>query len=67
MISFFWRKRWGYDEDGNVHYTHPIRGVVENTSKALTMFDGITYAKGASVIKMLIYLIGEDNFSKACS
>lgn len=66
MISFFWRKQWGYETDGNIHYTHPIRGPVEHTDCALTRFDGITYAKGASVIKMLIYLIGEDNFSRAC-
>lgn len=58
MISFFWRKKWGYEEDGIVGYSHPIRGEVESADKVMALFDGITYAKGASVIKNLIYLIG---------
>jgi aminopeptidase N len=59
MISFFWRKLWGYEEDASKHFTHPVRGLVANTDLVLILFDGITYAKGASIIKMLIYLIGE--------
>ena len=31
---------------------------------AFTLFDGITYAKGAGVLKQLVALVGESNFSK---
>ncbi len=44
------RKGWGYLEDKRVT-THPIACEVENTSKADSIFDGITYAKGAAVLK----------------
>ena len=37
--------------------------MVENTSTADSIFDGITYSKGASVLKQLYYLIGHDRFS----
>lgn len=32
---------------------------------AESIFDGITYSKGAATMKQLMYLIGEENFSKA--
>lgn len=56
------RKAWGYLEDQR-STTHPIACVVENTSKADSIFDGITYSKGAAVLKQLYYLIGHDRFS----
>lgn len=43
--------------------THPIACTVENTSKADSIFDGITYSKGAAVLKQLYYLIGHERFS----
>lgn len=49
-VLFNTRKSWGYREDQMVT-THPIAGGVENTEKAETIFDGITYSKGASVMK----------------
>ena len=58
------RKAWGYQEDERNSSTHPIRGVVENTDVAASIFDGITYAKGAAVIKQLMFLVGEAGFSK---
>ena len=60
------RKAWGYTEDQAIT-THPIAGEVSNTSKADSIFDGITYSKGASVLKQLYFLIGHDNFSKNIS
>ena len=36
-----------------------------NTSVAESIFDGITYSKGAATMKQLFYLMGEENFSKA--
>lgn len=66
MLSFFNRKVWGYAEDELVT-THPIRSEVPNTLTAESIFDGITYSKGAATMKQLMYLIGEDAFSKALS
>ena len=57
------RKQWGYDEDERDSGTHPIRSEVPNTDVANNNFDGITYAKGAAVIKQLVFIIGEDNFA----
>ena len=54
-------KEWAYWEDQLVT-THPIEGVVANTNVAHTVFDGITYGKGASVLKQLHYYLGEDEF-----
>jgi len=63
---FFKRKGWGYDTD-QLRTTHPIAGQVLNTDQAETVFDGITYSKGAAIIKQLIHLIGRENFGKAMS
>lgn len=64
MLSFLTRKNWGYADDELVT-THPIRSPVADTFTAESIFDGITYAKGAATMKQLMYLIGEDSFSKA--
>jgi aminopeptidase N len=45
--------------------THPIRGAVANTSVADSIFDGITYSKGAATMKQLLFLMKEENFSAA--
>jgi aminopeptidase N len=66
MASFLQRKGWGYHEDQMIT-THPIRGKVENTSVADSIFDGITYSKGAATMKQLLYLMKEENFGKALS
>jgi aminopeptidase N len=54
-------KRWGYQADGR-STTHPISGVVPDTDATFYNFDGITYGKGASVIKQLVAEIGQDAF-----
>lgn len=63
MSAFLARKAWGYHEDQLVT-THPIAGEVANTVVAESIFDGITYSKGAATMKQLLLLMGEDNFSK---
>lgn len=55
-------KQWAYWEDQLVT-THPIEVPVEDTSAAFANFDGITYGKGASVLKQLAYYIGIDAFT----
>lgn len=54
-------KQWAYWEDQLVT-THPIELPVQDTDQAESNFDGITYGKGASVLKQLRFYIGEDEF-----
>jgi aminopeptidase N len=54
-------KLWAYDTDQLVT-THPIELEVATSTNAFTNFDGITYGKGASVLKQLPFLLGEENF-----
>lgn len=60
------RKGWGYRAD-QLATTHPIAGDVPNTEAAESIFDGITYAKGAASLRQLLSLMGEDAFSTAMS
>jgi aminopeptidase N len=58
---FMGTKSWAYREDQWVT-THSIELPVGTTDDAFTNFDGITYGKGASVLKQLGALLGEDVF-----
>ncbi|XP_028399989.1 glutamyl aminopeptidase-like [Dendronephthya gigantea] len=44
--------------------SHPITVDVENPADIATIFDGITYSKGASIIRMLSGFLGESVFQK---
>jgi aminopeptidase N len=55
------RKTWGYMQD-QLPTTHPIAADVPTLSEAIANFDGISYAKGASVLKQLAAYVGRDNF-----
>jgi aminopeptidase N len=55
------RKIWGYGQD-QLPSTHPIAGDVPTLSQAEANFDGISYAKGASVLKQLVAYVGRDAF-----
>ncbi len=54
-------KEWAYEED-SYSTNHPIQGEIRNTEEASTHFDGITYGKGAAVLKQLAFFVGEENF-----
>jgi len=54
-------KQWAYRTDDSVN-THAIELPVASTGEAMSNFDGITYGKGASVLKQLPYYLGEENF-----
>jgi aminopeptidase N len=54
-------KNWAYRQDQLVT-THPIAGQVADTDATYLNFDGITYGKGASVLKQLVAAIGMDGF-----
>ncbi|HRI52416.1 MAG TPA: aminopeptidase N, partial [Pseudomonadota bacterium] len=58
---FSGEKSWAYREDQLVT-THPIELAVADTDAARSIFDGITYGKGASVLKQLRYYLGADKF-----
>ncbi|MCU1671914.1 MAG: Aminopeptidase, partial [Frankiales bacterium] len=55
------RKAWGYSADQKPT-THPISGEVADNRTALLNFDGISYAKGASVLRQLMAWLGEEVF-----
>jgi len=54
-------KQWAYRTDKSVN-THAIELPVATTNDAMTNFDGITYGKGASVLKQIPKYLGEENF-----
>lgn len=56
-------KQWAYTSDQEVT-THAIELPVNTTSEAFSNFDGITYGKGASVLKQLPHYLGEENFRR---
>ncbi|WEK14367.1 MAG: aminopeptidase N [Candidatus Microbacterium phytovorans] len=55
------RKAWAYEQD-QLPTTHPIVADITDLEAAKLNFDGITYAKGASVLKQLVGFVGEDAF-----
>lgn len=59
------RKEWAYRQD-QLRTTHPIVADIVDLDAARQNFDGITYAKGASVLKQLVAFVGEDAFMDAC-
>ncbi|MFI6417909.1 aminopeptidase N [Streptomyces sp. NPDC050842] len=56
-------KTWAYRQD-QLPSTHPIMAEINDLEDVLVNFDGITYAKGASVLKQLVAYVGEDEFFK---
>ncbi|MEV4642870.1 aminopeptidase N [Actinoplanes sp. NPDC049548] len=55
------RKTWGYRQD-QLSSTHPVYCEMPDLEAVEVNFDGITYAKGASVIKQLVAYVGLDSF-----
>ncbi|MFT3889455.1 MAG: aminopeptidase N [Arachnia sp.] len=55
------RKAWAYLQD-QLSTTHPIAADMSDLEKVEQNFDGITYAKGASVLKLLVSFVGRDAF-----
>ncbi|NUR58442.1 MAG: aminopeptidase N [Catenulispora sp.] len=54
-------KTWGYRQD-QLPSTHPIVAEIRDLEDVMVNFDGITYAKGASVLKQLVAWVGDDHF-----
>ena len=55
------RKAWAYAQD-QLPTTHPIVADIPDLEAAKANFDGITYAKGASVLKQLVAYVGWEAF-----
>ncbi|HEY0699921.1 MAG TPA: aminopeptidase N, partial [Micromonospora sp.] len=55
------RKNWGYRQD-QLSSTHPVYCEMPDLEAVEVNFDGITYAKGASVIKQLVAYVGIEPF-----
>ncbi len=54
-------KTWAYRQD-QMPSTHPIASDIRDIEDVEVNFDGITYAKGASVLKQLVAWVGKDEF-----
>jgi aminopeptidase N len=54
-------KAWAYRQD-QLPSTHPIAADIPDIDAVYVNFDGITYAKGAAVLKQLVAYVGRDNF-----
>jgi aminopeptidase N len=55
------RKTWGFAQD-RLPTTHPVATDAATLSEAIANFDGISYAKGAAVLRQLAGYAGEENF-----
>jgi aminopeptidase N len=54
-------KSWAYRQD-QLPSTHPIAADIPDLAAVEVNFDGITYAKGASVLKQLVAYVGLEHF-----
>ena len=60
-IGFLRRKEWGMKHD-QMPTTHPIRAEIKDLDDVESNFDGITYAKGAAVLRQLVTYVGREKF-----
>ncbi len=58
------RKRWAYFAD-RLPSSHPVAAAAPTLSAAIANFDGISYAKGASVLRQLAAYVGRPAFFSA--
>lgn len=54
-------KSWALNQD-QLPTTHPIVAPINDLNDTSVNFDGITYAKGASVLKQLVAYVGREQF-----
>ena len=54
-------KWWAYSQD-QLPTTHPIVAEIRDFDDVQVNFDGITYAKGASVLRQLVAWVGQEQF-----
>ena len=56
-------KGWAYNQD-QLSSTHPVAAEINDLHDVEVNFDGITYAKGASVLAALVGYVGRESFFK---
>jgi aminopeptidase N len=56
-------KSWAYRQD-QLATTHPVVADIRDLEDVEVNFDGITYAKGASVLKQLVHWVGTEAFDE---
>ncbi|WAB80882.1 aminopeptidase N [Microcella daejeonensis] len=54
-------KSWAYRQD-QLPSTHPVVATINDLEDVQVNFDGITYAKGGSVLKQLVAWVGQEAF-----
>ena len=59
-------KTWAYRQD-QLPSTHPIVAEIRDLDDVQVNFDGITYAKGGSVLKQLVAWVGIESFMQGLS
>ena len=59
-------KSWAYRQD-QLPSTHPIVAEINDLEDVQVNFDGITYAKGASVLRQLVAWVGQKEFMAGVS
>ncbi|MFC0581551.1 aminopeptidase N [Micrococcoides hystricis] len=57
-------KNWAYRQD-QLSSTHPIVAEIRDLEDVQVNFDGITYGKGAAVLRQLVAWVGQENFMAA--
>ncbi len=63
-VGFLGRKEWGMAQDQRPT-THPVKANMKDLDAVDVNFDGITYAKGAAVLRQMVSYVGEENFFSA--
>jgi aminopeptidase N len=58
-------KAWARFQD-QLPSTHPVADQMPDVESVHQNFDGITYAKGASVLRQLVAWVGQDEFLAGC-
>ncbi len=56
-------ERIGAFADDQLPSSHPVASGAATVSEAIATFDGISYAKGAAVLRQLSAYVGEENFT----
>ena len=56
-LSFIDEQRWAYSDD-LLSSNHPIEAPCDNLDVAQGLIDGITYGKGASLLRQLMHFVG---------
>ncbi|ARM74968.1 M1 family metallopeptidase [Acidianus manzaensis] len=65
--NFIYEETSGAMIKDSLHITHPIEANVKNVEEIEEIFDDISYGKGASILRMIEYYLGNEDFRKGIS